>query len=508
MASWNEGYVTEIQYTPGYYTELNPLRRKLILLSAGIYPTKIETACELGFGQGVSVAVHAAASSVEWWGTDFNPGQTVRAQQMGKPAGENIHLSEDSFAEFCSREDLPDFDFIGLHGIWSWVSEANQKILVDFFRRKLKPGGIVYMGYNVPPGWTTMLPWRDFMNQYLQSQTAPGKGIAERIDETIAFMDRLIETNPAFTAVHPQIIDRMKSLKAHDRHYLAHEYFNRDWNPMHFSDLAGMFAEAKLEYAGPATYSDLFDQLNISEDHRNILASIPDVGLKETTRDFILNRQFRKDYWIKGKRSLSVRERDQLLREMSVVLIKPRDQVSTAIQGTYCTGTLNETIVATLLDCLGDHQPKLIAELEKAAVVKGISLELLLLPLQALVGRGELAIAQEDPTAQESADRFNDFVISEARRGEGLGMLVSAIIGGGVHLSQFEILFVDSCRSGKSSVDELAESVWRNLASRNEVVMREGVGLSGEDENLAELIIHAETFMQTQFPILRGLKIL
>lgn len=39
---------------------------------------------------------------------------------------------------------LPEFDYLCLHGIWSWNSETNGVIIVDFIRRKLKVGGLLY----------------------------------------------------------------------------------------------------------------------------------------------------------------------------------------------------------------------------------------------------------------------------------------------------------------------------------------------------------------------------
>ena len=27
----------------------------------------------------------------------------------------------DDFEKFCGESELPDFDFIGLHGVWSWM---------------------------------------------------------------------------------------------------------------------------------------------------------------------------------------------------------------------------------------------------------------------------------------------------------------------------------------------------------------------------------------------------
>ncbi len=153
MSAWSDGYVSEIGYTYGYYGELNPNHVVLPLLMAGLAVPEVATACELGFGQGVSLNAHMAASNVEWWGTDFNPSQAGFAQDLAKQSGGKAHIFDQSFGEFCTREDLPDFDFIGLHGIWSWISNENRKILVDFIRRKLKVGGVLYISYNTLPGW-------------------------------------------------------------------------------------------------------------------------------------------------------------------------------------------------------------------------------------------------------------------------------------------------------------------------------------------------------------------
>ena len=82
MTDWTAGYVADIGYTYGYYTELNPLRIQLAFLNAGLSFPKITHACELGFGQGLSTNLHAAASSVQWHGTDFNPAQAGFAQEL------------------------------------------------------------------------------------------------------------------------------------------------------------------------------------------------------------------------------------------------------------------------------------------------------------------------------------------------------------------------------------------------------------------------------------------
>ena len=46
MNDWTDGYVADIGYTYGYYSELNPLRIKQIFLYAGLKFPEIGTACE------------------------------------------------------------------------------------------------------------------------------------------------------------------------------------------------------------------------------------------------------------------------------------------------------------------------------------------------------------------------------------------------------------------------------------------------------------------------------
>ena len=62
MSDWTSGYVADIGYTYGYYNELNPHRGTLAFLNAGFVPPTTGVHCELGYGQGLSVNIHAAAS--------------------------------------------------------------------------------------------------------------------------------------------------------------------------------------------------------------------------------------------------------------------------------------------------------------------------------------------------------------------------------------------------------------------------------------------------------------
>ena len=56
---------------------------------------------ELGFGQGLSLNIHAAAYDGEYWGTDFNPTQAGNARELAAASGANVNVFDASFAELA-----------------------------------------------------------------------------------------------------------------------------------------------------------------------------------------------------------------------------------------------------------------------------------------------------------------------------------------------------------------------------------------------------------------------
>ncbi len=295
MSDWTSGYVADIGYTYGYYNELNPNRATLAFLNAAYAPPSLGTHCELGFGQGLSVNVHAAASGSAWYGTDFNPSQAAFAQSLATSSGADVHLTDEAFADFCNRSDLPEFDSIGLHGIWSWISDENRSIIVDFIRRKLKVGGALYISYNTLPGWATFAPMRHLMTEHASVMGSHGKGVVNRVDGALEFAQKLIDTNPMFARANPGVAERLKKVAEQNRHYLAHEYFNTDWHPMHFATMSDWLAPAKISFACSAHYLDHIDAINLTAEQQAMLKEIPDPTFKESVRDFMVNQQFRRD---------------------------------------------------------------------------------------------------------------------------------------------------------------------------------------------------------------------
>ncbi len=509
MTDWTSGYVADIGYTYGYYGELNPAQVKLAFLNAGLAFPEMGTACELGFGQGVSANFHAAASVTSWHGTDFNPSQAGFAQELARISGSGAQLFDEAFDAFCTR-DLPDFDYIGLHGIWSWISDANRAVIVDFVRRKLKVGGVLYISYNTLPGWGAFAPMRHLMTQHAEVVGADGAGIVSRINGAIDFTEKLLAVNPAYARANPQIKDRIEKLKGHNRHYLAHEYFNADWEPMHFSDMNKWLSGAKLNYACSANLLDSVEVLNLTKDQSEFLKTITDVTFKETTRDFLLNQQFRKDYWVKGPRKIDPIAQSLALKSIRLLLLAPADSISLKVNTLAGEASLNEEVYKPILTYLADHKVRTVAQIEEAVKSQNINYQQLIQSVVVLTSLGHLGIAQDEAVANKrlkSTQALNTHLMELARSTGEIAFLASPVTGGGHSVARFHQVFLLARQQGQKTPQQWAAFTWAWLKAQGQRLVKEGQPLNTEEENVAELTTQAQEFETKHLPILKALQI-
>lgn len=510
MSNWTAGYVADIGYTYGYYTELNPQRLKLPFLATGQALPEVRTACELGFGQGMSIAMHAAASQVSWYGTDFNPSQAGFAQEIAAAAGADATLYDEAFEDFCSRTDLPEFDYIGLHGIWSWINDQNRRVIIDFLRRKLKIGGVLYISYNTQPGWAAMVPMRELLNLHTEVMGASGQGIANRIDAALDFVERMLATDPLYSKINPQVVERIKRMKEQSRHYLAHEYFNRDWHPMSFARMAEWLSAAKLGFTCSAHYSDHVDAVNLSTEQQALLRELPDAAFRQSVRDFMCNTQFRRDYWVKGERQLGTFDRGEQLRAQRVMLTTEKTSVELKVGGARGEATLNEDVYRPILDLLADHKPRSLGQIEYEMKKEELVFAQVLQAVMILAGKGDLGILQDDTVinrAKRATDKLNLYLLNKSRSSSDIAYLASPLTGGGISVSRFQQLFLLARHQGHKQPHEWANFAWQHLEILNQRLIKEGKSLPTSEENIAELTHQAVEFSEKRLPILKALQI-
>lgn len=515
MNEWSTGYVTDITYTPGYYAELNPLAFRFSLLGAGLHSPKIRTACELGFGLGISTVLHAASQpETEFWGTDLNPDHVLHAKSLAQSAALPIHLFDQSFAEFCTRDDLPDFDYIGLHGVWSWISDENRQIIVDFVKRKLKVGGGLYISYNTLPGWTDALPMRHLLVQHTKSMGADGQNIVEKVQAALGFFEKFAAVEPVYLKNHPHVQQRLNQIKSQPASYVAHEYFNADWKPMHFADVAAMLTEAKLRFACSAHFPDQLDDLNLNPAQRQLVSEISDVHLRETVKDMIVSRQFRKDYWIRGSLTMSHWQQLDELKTTRVMLVTPKEEINLKVHGHNLAADLNIKLYQPLIDALANFESKSLLEIQQV-VSKEQEVSLLQVREACLIlaAKGVLKVLQEESAiqaAQAACRQINQRILEQSRSRNVIPYLACAKFGGALAVEKLEQLFIYAINQGQAGLnaEDICRKVMPYFYPFGNRMIKNGNIIEPEQENWTAMLEKANYFLKEKLPLYKQLDLI
>lgn len=513
MSDWTAGYVTEIGYTHGYYRDLSPSMMELVALSQAVRTSQARPLryLELGFGQGLSLNIHAAACPGEYWGTDFNPVHAANARELALASGSGARIFDLSFEELAARDDLPEFDVIAMHGIWSWVNEANRHVLVDLLRRKLAVGGRLFISYNAFPGWSQVIPLRHLLTLHTELGSAADRSIGQKIDAAIDFAKRMVEAGGVFFERNPGAKDRVEKMAGEDRHYLAHEYFNRDWAPMPFSEVAGRLEAAKLTFAASAFLQDHVDVLNLSGAGQELVGGISHAVLRESVRDFLVNRRFRKDIFVKGPQAMGVQEQGERLGAQAFVLAAAPAQLARRAVGAIAAIDLPAEVVDPLLAVMAEdeYRPKTYREILGHRALAGQAELLLRQVLLLLVATGGIDPAQPEAVvaaARPACRALNAHIMNRARLGAELGYLASPVTGGGIPLSRYEQLFLSAHERGHRTPEAMATDAWSVLGPQGVVFRRDGQLLTDAQENQAELAGAVRGFVE-HLPRLRALGI-
>ena len=527
MSDWSMGYRTDVLYTYGYYRELNPLFVKFVLTSQGYACPDFgpgACACELGFGQGVSINMHAMSSGVNWYGTDFNPSQVNFARTIAQLGSCPVTLKDDDFASFAQRPDLPDFDLIALHGIWSWISPENQDVIIDFVRRKLKVGGVLYISYNVSPGFMLMEPVRHLMREFDQEMVAAKANADERVATISNFINALLGTNPDTIKAVPILRERIAGALgapssgdgkvgagAKDTHYLIGEYLNTYWDISHFSTLAERFDAAKVSFACSASPKDLLDSINLSAADQQLLAPLKGKNIYETTRDFIVNRQFRRDYFIKGPMALSPAQREHEVDHLCFILMTPPSEVKYTMESRLGEAHLMESIYHPIVELMGDFKVRsfaeILAELNKDQVT--IARQNLLEAILTLSCNGTLSPAVKldsvDPEVVARCRKFNHALLEHEHIAQ-MKFLASPVLQGAFSLSDvFKVLLQIKLQEPNITRDVLCQKLCDIALSNGKTLNKDGKPITKRKEQEAILSEQVDLFLKHSLPLMEAM---
>ncbi|MCM1225254.1 MAG: class I SAM-dependent methyltransferase [Lachnospiraceae bacterium] len=444
----------------------------------------------------------------EFVGTDFNPSQVAIAKLYGDR--ENLTLYNDSFSQLLERfeREKPQFDYIVLHGIFSWVSQENRKIILEIISRFLKVGGVVYNSYNCMPGWSPKIPSREILLLYKSLYATATMDTDGLVKGAIGFFEEFLSTMPNYAEESPQNKKMLADLKTRDTSYIPHEYLNQDWDCFYFYKVAQMLEGAKCTYATSGNYLEHFDMWNLKPEAIAMLEKIQHRIFREQLKDYCINRQFRKDIYIKGARKITQREIIERICNTYFTLIAPISEFKEKLGCPLGELNLHKDLYIKVLKFLekDDYREKSAKEIMEACDMEiSAALQVLcVLGTQRLVAPTQKA----SETLKCRANAYNMRVLARQEIGNNIfSYLAVAKIASGIVVSNVEQLIMSAYFKGARKESELVRFVMAIFKDTGRNFLKDGKMLESEAENKKAIAEVVKEFLG-KLPLYKALEIL
>lgn len=204
------------------------------------------------------------------------------------------------------RDDLTDlgtFDYILVHGLYSWVPAAARSAILTACGRLLREGGVAYVSYNTLPGWHA----RAGLRAVLLAQTPAAAPALARLNAVWAVFDRI---EPALRLRNDEqarvVLQEIEYLRRAPASYVYHEYLAPENTPVWFADFIAQARAAGLEYLADAGLATMFPE-TLGEEFAASLAGESDRIQREQWMDYARWRKFRRTLLVRA--GTAVRER-------------------------------------------------------------------------------------------------------------------------------------------------------------------------------------------------------
>jgi hypothetical protein len=260
------------------------------LLGIRTAPPEACRVLELGSAAGgnlIPMAFHLPGGT--FIGVELGAEQARRGQAMIADLGlANCRLLHQDILEV--DEGQAPFDYILVHGVYSWVPEVVREHILRLCGRLLADQGVAFLSYNVLPGWRQRGMLRDMLLHQTSAVTAP----AARLEKARELMDLLALGLAGDPRPEAEVLRReLDYLRTARASYLYHEYLEETNVPELFSAFMARARRHGLRYLADAHLHTLFGA-TLGEAARAVLDRFETQSETEQAMDFLSLRPFRR----------------------------------------------------------------------------------------------------------------------------------------------------------------------------------------------------------------------
>lgn len=299
----------------------------------GLAPVPVETArvLELGCSFGGNIISQALYHpSAEFVGVDLSSTQIKHGMEIIEEMGlTNVRLEEKNILDI--DKDFGTFDYIIVHGIWSWVPDVVKDKILNICSTNLSSRGVAYVSYNTYPGWKRLEQFRDIMlyatrnkeDMSLANRTVYGKEVLHLLGQTMN-MDNNVRTNQEYK------LRNLENVLNANNYYVSHEYFEVFNDPVYFHEFAARAKTQGCAYIGDCSMNISYATWLPEAIKDNLLhLADGDYIAKEQYIDYVYDTQFRCSLLTKASNESKIRRNE----DVDTVTMKNLYFLSTTTKG-------------------------------------------------------------------------------------------------------------------------------------------------------------------------------
>jgi len=506
------GYLTDVAYIPGFYPNMAPVALRHVAALNRVVPPRGRgfRYLELGCGLGRSLTTLAAANpDGEFVGIDINPEHTATASRE-IAAGDLTNARVITSGFIGLPEDLGEFDYIAIHGVFSWVAPAVREEILAIARERLAAGGLLLVSYNSMPGWAHLQPIRGILRQY--AALRQGDSI-QRIRDSLAYLVFIRDKHAKYFTDNPGAAAYVDALLKQDIRYLAHEYLNEHWTSFYFAEVAEMFGSAGLVFTGSLPVHTNFWDLCVRPEFRELFRTTTNRLVTEAHKDFCANTAFRWDLYAKQPSPMpELADRLRHCDDIEFRVSRPGVTLPYQVNLGVVTSTVQGPLYQTLVGMLTPRSMKL-SEIVADGRVQGTPQADIARAVDAGVAMGLFDIStgpvtvsgEPGPVPLTMPCRLNKTLLASESLGGRPVALASAATGTGHTLGDLDAAILHELveRGG----DGLAERVDTRLVGSGRSLQREGKAVTEPAARLELISSACDAFRSSSLPHLLSLGI-
>jgi SAM-dependent methyltransferase len=498
----SSSFAIETVYTWGYYNELSPIYLNYVCALNGHHPVPIEDGfsyCDLGCGYGVTLnGLAELFPQGQFFGIDYTEEHISDATELAEEIGiSNVTFKNLDINKF-SEAGLPQFDFIVLHGLYSWIDPTTRESVRKFIATHLKEDGIVYVSYDTMPGWSAISPLRDIVLTHTASMMTDE---VMKAQAGLDYLDFMAKNNAAYFVDNPPAKAFLDEIKTKDISYVAHELLVDFSKPYFFHQVATEMRSAGLSFSGSAILNLNFIDLAAPPEFREILEQVKTRYEFENRGDFIRNQRFRKDVFKKSRKTLTPEEQLEILSHIVFGMTCAVPEFKRTVAFGDVELNYGGDIFSGLIEVLSNN-PKSAAGLAEMDRFKAFPIELIIDALKFLSAGGQIVPLRADAESRTELDleadryvipaRFNVQYLKRRLLKQDALALIAPKAGIGIEMSMADALFA-LCMV-EAPRNEVADWVFQRLIEADQKITFEG----GTEREAIDLAV--EKFREIRLP--------